>query len=60
MRATALIALLAGAAVRAASAASAAPVVNDVTGLNPVAVEQIVTPHGVADVVAAVATADSE
>ncbi|HUJ52687.1 MAG TPA: FAD-binding oxidoreductase [Steroidobacteraceae bacterium] len=43
-------------AATAAAAAPALPVVNDVTGLDPTTVEQIVTPHGVADVVEAVRT----
>jgi hypothetical protein len=58
MRAAALVAAMAAAAIPAATVAAtaAAPIVNYVTGLNPIAVERIVTPYSVADVVAAVRT----
>jgi hypothetical protein len=58
MRAAALVAAMATAAIPAATVAAtaAAPIVNYLTGLNPIAVERIVTPYSVADVVAAVRT----
>jgi len=48
----------AASAIAAAPSAVVAlgPVVNDVTGLNPITVEETVTPHSVADVVRAVRT----
>lgn len=55
-RLAALVGMLGVLAGPAAAAPTGGLVINDVTGLNPIAVEGVVTPHSVADVVQAVRT----